>query len=685
MSNYSTKMRVFQNFGTSAPGTATEQNVYVFGPQYALFRYTDPDEKAQLPEFAYEYDYASGSDTVVTDALKAGTSTAKHVLDEASVRVYAEDAYAATGAVLPALGEIEIVGSHYDGVLRLPGEVSGLVAGDYLVFQRKVSDELVSTYARVSTVAKDEDADAENPATLVTLATGLDDDLVDVSNGVFASGLTVFAARSVGQFELPSAAFSVADGEVTILDQSSEAAYAAAVDGEARPLVKATIYVGYRCLYTGASGSIEVFSSPTSVEDVLGPADPDNPVSMGVVNAFVGGAPVVYCYVTSGSDATAIQGALKRAESQKTLYYLVPMTNDKAALDAVVAHVKAMCNEEKKRWRHAVVCTPVSRETVSDCMISGFGSYKQGSNTYLTVKFTDPVDAVGGDTVSFEVGSGSSAKSYAYEVVRKLNGTTVLVDATYADAPALSGDTAATIRHTYTNMEYGTAVGAAAKAYNTFRVTDVFPKTYGYDGVTYDSMFMAPIIAGMAASVEPQAPITNMAIPAVDDLPDTYASMPESELDNIASYGVLIAMQELRGSNVYIRKQLTAGDVNNIVTSELSCVKNADSVSHQFSNTLESFKGSYNVTPGLLELVRLDLGVTLRSMMFNGTNELIGPQLLPGSEVRDVYVDPSNATRIIAYVHCVLPAPFNEMDLYLSFDVTTDVEATAETAVSTEA
>ena len=669
MANYSTKIRVFQSWGTTAPGTATDQNVFVFGPKYDLHRYTDADERRLLTPFEYTADIASGADVTFAGAFALADNG--YELDAASVHVYAENAYTDKGVTIdPA--DVHIEGSPYDGVLFVDGASleASIKKGDYICFQHKSGSTLTTSFVRINGVdgaatrtETVQDEETTVSGTRVTLVSGIPD--IAVSSTEIATGVTLAVVEKYDSIELPASSFAVSGPALVVKNQSTAA----------KPLVSGTVYAGYRSKYIGASTGIEMFSSVSEVETVLGKADPENPISMGVVNAFLGGAPVVYWYITPGDQEADMDGALGAATMQKSLYYLVPMTQDAEALARVVSEAKRLSKEETKRWRMVFLCSPVSDEFSDSVALTGTGQYTTSTGTWQVLKVSSIPDKVSdGDKVTFTTGG----KDYEFVVTRALNETTLLTKSEYSEGVPTSFTATGTFTHVYSNDEYARAVAGHAEGFGSLRVVDCFPKTYGFGGETYSSMYMAPIFAGMAASVLPQAPITNMAVPAVDDLPDTYARLNETQLDTIAAGGVMIAKQDLRNSGVYIRKQLTTSNESSIVTTELSCVKNFDNVTHRFSNLLDGFRGSYNVTPRLLTMVRVRMGTLLHELMYNGVDEMIGPQLLTGSEVRDVYVDPTNATKIIAHVHCVVPAPFNDMDLYLSCDVTSDVEASVE-------
>lgn len=673
MANYSSKFRVFQNFGAPTAGTALDQNVFVFGPKYALHRYTDEDERAQLTGHLFTFKDA-GAETTAKDLVidNPFVLSAYEDVDLDGVEVYMEDAYVNllpnnTYYLMGEYGSVSFKGDYLDGVLVFSGtKLAGkdrdeavakdVVAGDYIAF-RPVSDDDDWQFVRIA------DVKVDGNDTIVTLSTGAPDCVADMTP-------ELYVCTKFGSVEVEP----VTKREDAVVIGSNTAV---TVNDETRYVIRGKVFVGYRALSTVSSNGIQVATSSAEVESILGKADPKNPISMGVFNAFVGGAPVVYYYVTAGEKASDFAKALDLSVHNKTIYYLVPMSQDNQVLDTVIGHVKAQSTENTKHWRIAVLCSAISNTNTVNFTVTGFGKYSIDGVYYKTLKV-----AAGAPDVS--ANDEIVADGVKYFAVKRLNNTTILTDAKYEDAEVSASatgdlDVSATLTHVLTNVEYVTAAAGSAKAHGTFRCVDLFPKTYSFGGDTYNSMFAAPIIAGMKVNSLPHEPITNAVIPGVDAVPEVYTRFSDGELDIAAAGGNLVMTQDQAGDAVYVRKQITTGVTSNVLAkSELSMLVNFDNVTYQFDSLLEVFKGSYNVTSSLIRRVRAELSNLIYKLSHNmPVDSLLGPQIL-GGQVKEVYVDPTNATRIIAHVVVVLPAPFNEMDLYLSVDVTTDVEAYGE-------
>jgi hypothetical protein len=651
MANYSSKFRVFQDWGSPEAGTAGPQNVFVFGPKYMLSRYTDESEKAQIEPIHFN---AAGGSYTFKNAIE---DVVDYEVRKDFVSVYVEDAFVKIAEI--DTSDAFVDGDYTDGKIVVRSDVAPAAKGDYLYY---TDPDGVSDNIKIQSVEPVEDAEYGDVKWFeIQLVTGLDDSF----EAGIPAGYRLYTAKKLDSVKVNDAAVSI-EGEDASIDLDEAVASGTLLEGNA--------FFSVKRLYIGESGSISVLTSVGDVEDALGPADPENPLSLGVYNAFLGGASVVYWYMTSGEKKESFDKALDRATLDSSLYYFVPMTQDYEILQSVARYCDTQSDKDHKRWRISICCSDVGYTKVStDYEVTGTGEYGTSAK-YVTLKFDGGApDVVTGDTVS--VGD------IEFRVTRRLNKTTVLTS-TRVDAIDTPVKGAAVVTHERTNSEYATAVAGSASRFGTQRVVDVFPKRYKFVGDEYSGMFLAPVIAGIAASVEPQAPITNKAVPCVDDIPDVYSRLSSTDLDTIAAGGVLIVTQDVEGGNCYIRKQLTAGTPSGVLAkSELSMVKNYDNIAMAFNGVMEGFKGSYNVTQELVRTVNVRLKDMIYYLQNNQVSSLIGPQLLGDSRVERVAVDPSNRAKILAWVHCDLPVPFNDMDLFLS--VVTTAESAGIQAIQT--
>ena len=100
------------------------------------------------------------------------------------------------------------------------------------------------------------------------------------------------------------------------------------------------------------------------------------------------------------------------------------------------------------------------------------------------------------------------------------------------------------------------------------------------------------------SSVAPQQPITNVELNGFDDLPLVYRTFNRTQLNKMAEYGTLIIMQDMPGSTVYVRHQVSTKAAGmNMNETELSLVKNLDSVSYYFANRFSVHRVQHHRTP----------------------------------------------------------------------------------------
>ena len=221
-----------------------------------------------------------------------------------------------------------------------------------------------------------------------------------------------------------------------------------------------------------------------------------------------------------------------------------------------------------------------------------------------------------------------------------------------------------------TASKHAQAVANESSRLANHRVYNVFPGSLrDISGQTVDGMYAAAAVCGLACSVLPQQPITNVEVEGFLDIPATYAEYSRADLDTIAGGGTLIVMQDRAGGVIYVRHQISTAysKGEGVATAELSMVRNLDSISYYFANRFAPYIGKYNITPDLLAELKAVLhdGLSFLKTATEG-NRLIGPQLLDeGTEIKSIYQHPQQKDHVSANIILNLPAPFNNFDLYL--------------------
>jgi hypothetical protein len=221
--------------------------------------------------------------------------------------------------------------------------------------------------------------------------------------------------------------------------------------------------------------------------------------------------------------------------------------------------------------------------------------------------------------------------------------------------------------HPYTLAETASAVAAQSAAYFSRRIYNIFPAQLGANGVVMTGEFGAAAVAGLASSVPPQQPITNIEVVGFDDLPMVYQTYNRTQLNTMAEYGTMIIMQDTAGGRIYVRHQVsTMATDGNLNTTELSITKNLDSISYFFAAMFAPYIGRYNITPELIEVLRTQLVAGLNYLgSLTGVGNL-GPQLnLTQTEIVEMRQHPLLEDHVVATVNLGMPKPFNVFQLKL--------------------
>ncbi len=447
------------------------------------------------------------------------------------------------------------------------------------------------------------------------------------------------------------------------------------------PVESALLYSQYRALLTNYVGEIGELVDPAEVVSTLGVIDPDNPLAYLAYAALLNSASVAVRFAAVPTDDLAgYLAVLALIEKPDTVYGLVPAARDTAINAAIKAHVEAMSNEFNKRWRICFISEPTPSEIAKvDSSTHALGNDWQATivedpanpGQITKVIFTEDCGLLANARVGDELRYGYATDawgnpSYQSGVIASIASNTVCYLVTSIGAPiALAARTE--VWHTLSVGEQATQVKAQAEAYASRRVYYLFPDTIQAGGLTYDAQYAAAVVAGLRSASVPQQGLTNIELIGVDNIPATYNLFTPTQLDVIASGGVLIVTQDIRDGQVYVRHQLStdfqSGDLR---LYEMSMTTNIDSCSYYFANLLKPYIGRFNVTPDLIEVLRTQMESGINYLGSFTSVGLLGPQLLlDQTQLISVMQHPTLRDRVIIRLRVGLPPPLNNIDLYL--------------------
>lgn len=507
----------------------------------------------------------------------------------------------------------------------------------------------------------------------VTMTEASVKDTVTVSAMVSANTDSFTFTRRLDEVELSNDYVSVGDTGVTV-----DADASVVIGGEDRTVLSATAYLNQRNAVRAHTDGIYTVRTEADIIRELGAISVDNPLAYGANVMRLNCANVAIRYIALESDdSTGWAKALDRASVSTDVYAFCPLSEDATVIESVVAHCNTMSAPEEKSWRIAFFSLPTVSETDVTPRLDGVAEKctvdsrrvltcrpADGSITERSAisKFTENVRE--SDEVSVISATGVS---YTAKVTKVISDSTLELDTVIPSA-----DTElCTFRvvHHLGDAEYVSAIAATSSRFRDKRAYNVFPnRLRDTDGNFVSGMYGAAAVCALACSVQPQQPITNVEIKGFTDLPDVYSKYSREQLNEIASGGTLIIMQDRIGGTVYVRHQIsTAYPDHNLNTTELSLVKNLDSISYYFANRFAPYIGRYNVTEELLAEIRAVLsdGIAYISASTE-SNRLVGPQIISeGTEIRSIFTSSEEKDKVYANVALNLPAPFNNFDLHL--------------------
>ena len=481
--------------------------------------------------------------------------------------------------------------------------------------------------------------------------------------------------------------WTVSDNGVTLY--SGLAVSNPRMPGSDLPVTSADVTVEYRALRTDYADTVRSVETIEDAQLQLGNRDPDNPLAAGVITALMNsGGRAVYFMGIPTDNETGWTQVLDRATLNSDVYAFAPLTDSRTITNAVSSHVLGMSTETAKHWRigffslqapnvHAVYNSDV--HPTGDDYLATITEYIDGTLRLLT--FVDgsgsadmTVTAVGdvrpGDTVKidFHTDVWGDIVAEEFKVSRVLSNNQLLLATPYEDmGGALTTPSRVEVYHKYTPAELVDATAAVSQSFYHRRLYNVYPDALYSDGVKFSGVYGAAAVAGLVSSVPPQQPMTNITVEGFDDAPGTYQTLNRTQLNKLAEYGTLILAQDKRHGPIYIRHQVsTKAKEGNLNETELSLVKNADSISYFFSERFRPYIGKYNMSPELMALLDTILkdGIAwLGSLTAVGD---LGPQLIASETVIEQLAQhPVLKDHAVARVNLGMPKPFNVLQLQL--------------------
>ena len=637
--------------------------------------------------------YTGSEDTVYYLSVTSVTSETSggFGVKKATVKVHDSASIDGPQTVEVTIGSTEwtTVGTHgFAFVIGVEDTAGALEPGDMFTFSAKAEresntefDKIVLDAAPVNMAAW---SDSSAPMYQVRV--------VKEFSGTLDSSTWAFAKNADGTDATPLAIKIDTDLALSIEGRTNPAKFNTAAG---------TLYVSFRVLVIpGADEDIFTIDEEKDIVENFGVISVDNDLAYGAYTALkASGGRTVYAIRTRGTGVEDYRDAVKKTETDRRTYTFAPLTENYACMKEVVDFNEALSQPEVKMWRRTVVGvdTPAAYEIAS----YAYKAKENGASTGILVPLTGTfTPQVGGDVLLQIDGGdyglifdanhiavdGGEMKLNRNDIVRfEAIGADYLVkevlpggqDIILQSGPETSVSSPMPISLWKSSspanvVEY---IGNRANSFSNRRVllawcdgglTNEQHIVEDEDitvSIPVDNKYLAAYIAGLSSAVLPQQSITHTEVDAIDRAPKMYTKYTQKELDEIASYGVLIITQDTKDAPCYIRHQLTTDIMNGSLYYEDSCTRNLDNISYAMCDILEPYIGKANVTPTALQAIKIATINRLIEFTQDSSDDMIGPSLVSWDNL-EVYQDKTAKDRVVIRVNLYLPLPLNNIRLY---------------------
>lgn len=480
-------------------------------------------------------------------------------------------------------------------------------------------------------------------------------------------------------FEFPSEYYTLTGDDITI--SGSALLITDLLGSPAVPLEihDGTLYADYRELRTENCNELRSLDRVTQVDDVLGPAVTDNPLSKAVFHGISesGGVAVFYMAICT-DDYDGYEQALDILTENDDVYQLHCSTHDQAVKDLMRSHVLERSDQLNNQWRIAWVTNdqplikPIYTELANgDDILATVTEFTAGQ-----IRLVEATNALfasngvkGGDKfrINFSEDASGNVTYDEYTVDRVEDEDTLILLESLPGA--ITVPVQIEIHREQDNDEYAASLAGDAVQYNTRRVYDVWADNpVEDDGTAMDLLYVAAALAGQRSGVPPHAPLSQVSLTSISL--DPQLKMSRTQMNTIAAGGVWIVTKDFDG-RVFTRHQVsTVNDPADLNSREQSVTTNLDHISRDFLANTNDLFGQGNVSPEMVSLIRQRINSLIESISNRPYSAKIGPQML-GAEIIGLRIDEVLKDTIIVEIDPALPVPLNELTIFFRVGATT--------------
>jgi hypothetical protein len=421
-------------------------------------------------------------------------------------------------------------------------------------------------------------------------------------------------------------------------------------------------------------------------EEMLGNPTKNNKLSfaMKLISAEVPGASMKV-YVTENDTPEAYITALEKLATSDTVYSVTALTDEPSVLNSLVGMVDVASTDTIAKWKMAVMCPRVPHfnkkietdiYTITQIGTTNSFYVESEDGGFLTVGTREGDSILGSATLE-------EAEERYYDIVSE----------TYSGAAYARVDSVVTdkklIVTVYTpnldltsemngqNLIIGTInkfdsirenIRDYVESISNHGVVSVFPDKYSFTVETESELvpgyYAAGVLNAAMAHLPPQQGLSNMSFNSIDRVIGSSFQFTDRELDEIASCGVLVVLQESYSSRPYVLRQLTT-DMKSLESMEINKVRCLDYATIGFASVLDDFVGKRNVTDDNIQEISRLLDSAGAAMIRSTANKLLG-SVLTWYKIIDVYVPTGEKDAVTALIDVETPTSLNKIRLFVT-------------------
>lgn len=424
------------------------------------------------------------------------------------------------------------------------------------------------------------------------------------------------------------------------------------------------VFVSYTASRKDNTDYLYELATSDDIENNLGKIHPDNPLAFGAYIALQNTTTTVYALIVATDTLQAYISALEFLET-KEVYSIVPLTHNRAVLDACKSHVDQMSAPENKKERIVLWNYPIPEyeeklvaEESGD--ISKTDAYGVFTVEDTTVDFTSSIYNIieDRDVVRFTIGATSYVGVITSIAAHVL--TCALESGTISN-PVTNVDYSVTAPN-YSKFDKARAMKQIGEFYNDKRVVITSPHLVNVttNGSTADvpGFYLACALGGAIAGNNPAQGLTNYVISGINRVYYSTDYFSEQQSGIIAGGGIMIFEQANITAPVTIRHQLTTA-VGAIETRELSIVKAVDFSAKLFRERMKPLIGKYNITSAFINSMCRPYAEGV--LVALKEDEVVAPE----TAIQQLYQHETFSDTIVINIRFLVMYPANYIHIYL--------------------